>query len=192
MGSWLQWDQDQKARDHALNGLKQGRIRVLVATDVAARGLDIKGIGLVVNYDAAPWPNLYLTCQVTIGHLLVVSFCVSLNSFSFTSWYTYAHVYINVCIRGRVSCCAKEICFVCLHYSITSPLTFVILDILFSVSIPSVLQANNTEDYVHRIGRTGRAGAKGYAVTFLCPSEDGGKVSGIIQANGGCFVCCSC
>mmetsp|Transcript_41769 Transcript_41769/g.90505 ORF Transcript_41769/g.90505 Transcript_41769/m.90505 type:complete len:733 (+) Transcript_41769:70-2268(+) len=86
-------DKDQKARDHALNGLKQGRIRVLVATDVAARGLDIKGIGLVVNYDAA----------------------------------------------------------------------------------------NNTEDYVHRIGRTGRAGAKGYAVTFLCPSEDGGKISGIIQ-----------
>ena len=39
------WCQDQKARDHALNGLKQGRIRVLVATDVAARGLDIKGIG---------------------------------------------------------------------------------------------------------------------------------------------------
>ena len=43
-------------------------------------------------------------------------------------------------------------------------------------------EANNTEDYVHRIGRTGRAGAKGYAVTFLCPSEDGGKISGIIQA----------
>ena len=37
--------QDQRARDQALNGLKQGRIRVLVATDVAARGLDIKGIG---------------------------------------------------------------------------------------------------------------------------------------------------
>lgn len=46
-------------------------------------------------------------------------------------------------------------------------------------------KANNTEDYVHRIGRTGRAGAKGYAVTFLCPSEDGGKVSGIIQV--GCL-----
>lgn len=42
---WFFWCQDQKARDHALNGLKQGRIRVLVATDVAARGLDIKGIG---------------------------------------------------------------------------------------------------------------------------------------------------
>ena len=48
--------------------------------------------------------------------------------------------------------------------------------------LPCSLEANNTEDYVHRIGRTGRAGAKGYAVTFLCPSEDGGKISGIIQA----------
>ena len=36
-------DKDQSERDQALNGLKDGRIRVLVATDVAARGLDIKG-----------------------------------------------------------------------------------------------------------------------------------------------------
>eukprot|EP00913_Durusdinium_trenchii_P004068 g3770.t1 len=76
-----------------LQAARQGRIRVLVATDVAARGLDIKGIGLVVNYDAA----------------------------------------------------------------------------------------NNTEDYVHRIGRTGRAGNKGFAVTFLSPHEDSGKASGIVQ-----------
>ena len=46
-------DKDQRQRDQALNGLKTGHIRVLVATDGAARGLDIKGIGLVVNYDAA-------------------------------------------------------------------------------------------------------------------------------------------
>eukprot|EP00931_Biecheleriopsis_adriatica_P062335 TRINITY_DN3754_c0_g1_i1.p1 TRINITY_DN3754_c0_g1~~TRINITY_DN3754_c0_g1_i1.p1 ORF type:complete len:514 (-),score=114.60 TRINITY_DN3754_c0_g1_i1:5-1486(-) len=85
-------DKDQRERDQALNGLKQGRIRVLVATDVAARGLDIKGIGLVVNYDAA----------------------------------------------------------------------------------------NNTEDYVHRIGRTGRAGVKGYAVTFFT-DEDKWKAKGVIQ-----------
>merc|ERR1712050_215480 len=64
----------------------------LVATDVAARGLDIKGVGLVVNYDAA----------------------------------------------------------------------------------------NNAEDHVHRIGRTGRAGAKGYAVTFITRSE-GYKAAGIIK-----------
>jgi len=82
----------QRQRDQALQGLKSGEFRVLVATDVAARGLDIKGVGLVVNYDAA----------------------------------------------------------------------------------------NNAEDHVHRIGRTGRAGAKGYAVTFLSRSE-AWKAAGIIQ-----------
>jgi superfamily II DNA/RNA helicase len=85
-------DKDQRAREDALNGLKSGRLKVLCATDVAARGLDIKGVGLVINYDAPP----------------------------------------------------------------------------------------NTEDYVHRIGRTGRAGSKGYAVTFLT-SADAGKVRGLID-----------
>lgn len=85
-------DKDQRQRDQALHGLKSGEFRVLVATDVAARGLDIKGVGLVVNYD-----------------------------------------------------------------------------------VP-----NNSEDYVHRIGRTGRAGAKGYAITFLTRS-DGWKAGGIIK-----------
>ena len=35
---------------------------------------------------------------------------------------------------------------------------------------------------MHRIGRTGRAGNKGFAVTFLSPGEDAGKASGIVQA----------
>ncbi|CAE8629870.1 unnamed protein product, partial [Polarella glacialis] len=85
-------DKGQQERDYALDGLKKGRIKVLVATDVAARGLDIKGVGLVVNYDVA----------------------------------------------------------------------------------------NNSEDYVHRIGRTGRAGAKGFAITFLTRA-DGWKAAGMIK-----------
>mmetsp|Transcript_55358 Transcript_55358/g.154178 ORF Transcript_55358/g.154178 Transcript_55358/m.154178 type:complete len:599 (-) Transcript_55358:657-2453(-) len=85
-------DKDQQQRDSALNDLKQGRIKVLVCTDVAARGLDIKGVGLVVNFDPA----------------------------------------------------------------------------------------NNAEDYVHRIGRTGRAGAKGVAMTFLT-AEDGNKARSIVE-----------
>lgn len=91
--SSIHGDKDQRARDEALGGLKSGKLKVLVATDVAARGLDIKGVGLVVNYDAA----------------------------------------------------------------------------------------NNTEDYVHRIGRTGRAGQKGFAVTFLDRRADGGKARGIME-----------
>merc|ERR1719237_441489 len=90
--SSIHGDKDQRQRDQALDGLKQGRIKVLVATDVAARGLDIRGVGLVINYDAA----------------------------------------------------------------------------------------NTTEDYVHRIGRTARAGAKGYAVTLLTKA-DGWKAGGMLK-----------
>mmetsp|Transcript_19468 Transcript_19468/g.45256 ORF Transcript_19468/g.45256 Transcript_19468/m.45256 type:complete len:692 (+) Transcript_19468:76-2151(+) len=85
-------DKDQRQRDEALDNFRSGRVSVLVATDVAARGLDVKGVTLVVNFDPA----------------------------------------------------------------------------------------NNAEDYVHRIGRTGRAGQKGTAITFLTSSE-GNKAKGIIE-----------
>lgn len=85
-------DKDQRQRDEALDNFRSGRVLLLVATDVAARGLDVKGVVLVLNYDPA----------------------------------------------------------------------------------------NNTEDYVHRIGRTGRAGQKGTAVTFLT-SNEGFKAKGIIE-----------
>merc|ERR1719382_2038706 len=85
-------DKDQQQRDAALNDLKQGRIKVLVGTDVAARGLDIKGVGLVVNFDPP----------------------------------------------------------------------------------------GNAEDYVHRIGRTGRAGQKGSAVALIS-ERDTHALRGIIE-----------
>lgn len=76
-------DRSQESRDKALGSFKAGQARVLIATDVAARGLDVKTIRLVVNFDPA----------------------------------------------------------------------------------------NNAEDYVHRIGRTARAGMTGTAVSFLLPNE---------------------
>jgi len=70
-------------RKKALDGFKQRRFRILVATDIAARGIDVKDISLVINFD-----------------------------------------------------------------------------------LP-----DNSEDYVHRIGRTGRAGASGKAISFVVPSQ---------------------
>eukprot|EP00747_Dinoflagellata_sp_TGD_P189723 gnl/TRDRNA2_/TRDRNA2_50416_c0_seq1.p1 gnl/TRDRNA2_/TRDRNA2_50416_c0~~gnl/TRDRNA2_/TRDRNA2_50416_c0_seq1.p1 ORF type:complete len:504 (-),score=108.07 gnl/TRDRNA2_/TRDRNA2_50416_c0_seq1:6-1475(-) len=81
----LHGDMEQRERDHALWAFKQGKAKVLVATDVAQRGLDIRAVQLVVNYDPAA----------------------------------------------------------------------------------------NMEDYVHRIGRTGRAGDTGDAYTFLYENERG-------------------
>jgi superfamily II DNA/RNA helicase len=48
----LHGDMHQSERTRTLNQLRDGRMRVLVATDVAARGIDVPGINLVVNYDA--------------------------------------------------------------------------------------------------------------------------------------------
>lgn len=50
-------DKEQRDRDQALHSFKTGRTPVMLATDVAARGLDIKGVKLVVNYDVAPCPD---------------------------------------------------------------------------------------------------------------------------------------
>ncbi len=77
-------DKSQLDRMKALNAFKEGELEVLVATDVAARGLDVAGVPCVINYD-----------------------------------------------------------------------------------LP-----HNAEDYVHRIGRTGRAGASGEAISFFVPEEE--------------------
>jgi superfamily II DNA/RNA helicase len=79
----LHGDMSQNARNRAIMKMRQGRVRLLVATDVAARGIDVAGISHVINYD-----------------------------------------------------------------------------------LPK-----NAEDYVHRIGRTGRAGASGIAISFVSSRE---------------------
>ena len=43
----------QEQREFALSGLKAGAKDILVATDVAGRGIDIKDVSLVINYDMA-------------------------------------------------------------------------------------------------------------------------------------------
>lgn len=78
-------DRSLSQRREALEGFKRGKYRVLVATDIAARGIDVKGIELVINFD-----------------------------------------------------------------------------------LPDA-----AEDYVHRIGRTGRAGLEGRAVSFATPDQKG-------------------
>src|SRR6202041_3232810 len=79
----LNGDMPQQQRERTVARLKAGQIDILVATDVAARGLDVERIGHVVNYDV-PY---------------------------------------------------------------------------------------DTESYVHRVGRTGRAGRKGEAILFIAPRE---------------------
>ena len=53
-------DRSQRERIEALDGFKSGKFEVLVATDIAARGLDIAGISHVVNYDVPENPEDYV------------------------------------------------------------------------------------------------------------------------------------
>lgn len=56
----LHGDRDMRDRQKALDSFARGEIRVLVATDVAQRGLDIDGISHVINYDVPQHPEDYV------------------------------------------------------------------------------------------------------------------------------------
>lgn len=56
----LHGDMHQGARNRTLDALRRGQVRVLVATDVAARGIDVPGITHVVNYDLPKFPEDYV------------------------------------------------------------------------------------------------------------------------------------
>jgi len=53
-------DRDMKDRVRALDSFREGKVKVLVATDVAQRGLDVEGISHVVNYDTPQDPESYV------------------------------------------------------------------------------------------------------------------------------------
>ncbi len=74
-------NKSQGARQRALENLKSGKIRVLIATDIAARGIDIDGITHVINYEV---PNISESYVHRIGRTaragasgIAISFCDS-------------------------------------------------------------------------------------------------------------------
>ncbi len=56
----LHGDMHQGARNRTLDALRRGQVRVLVATDVAARGIDVPAITHVFNYDLPKFPEDYV------------------------------------------------------------------------------------------------------------------------------------
>lgn len=56
----LNGDMNQQMRERVVEGLKNGRVDIVVATDVAARGLDVERISHVVNYDIPNDPEAYV------------------------------------------------------------------------------------------------------------------------------------
>lgn len=53
-------DKAQGQRERALKGFKDGNLRILVATDIAARGIDIDSLSYVINYDIPNEPETYV------------------------------------------------------------------------------------------------------------------------------------
>jgi ATP-dependent RNA helicase RhlE len=72
-------NKSQNARQRALSNLKAGKIAVLVATDVAARGIDVDDISHVVNYDIPHEPETYVHRIGRTGRAgaqgIAISFC---------------------------------------------------------------------------------------------------------------------
>jgi ATP-dependent RNA helicase RhlE len=53
-------DKSQSQRQRALSDFKAGKVHVMVATDIAARGIDIDQLGMVINYDLPDIPETYV------------------------------------------------------------------------------------------------------------------------------------
>lgn len=72
-------NKSQNARQHALKNFKDGNIRVLVATDIAARGIDIDELGHVINYELPEVSETYVHRIGRTGRAgasgIAISFC---------------------------------------------------------------------------------------------------------------------
>ena len=55
----LQGNMSQSQRDRAMKGFRSGKFDILVATDIAARGIDVSGVSHVINYDVPNTPEAY-------------------------------------------------------------------------------------------------------------------------------------
>ena len=76
----------QAARVKALDGFKDGSIKVLVATDIAARGIDVSELELVVNYDLPNIPETYVHRIGRTGRAEASGEAVSFCSAEERSW----------------------------------------------------------------------------------------------------------
>lgn len=78
-GAAIHGNKSQAARQKALEAFKDGKLKVLVATDIAARGIDIDQLSLVINYDLPNVPETYVHRIGRTGRAsasgVAISFC---------------------------------------------------------------------------------------------------------------------
>jgi ATP-dependent RNA helicase RhlE len=77
--SAIHGNKSQGQRERALQGFRDGKVRVLIATDIAARGIDVEGVTHVVNFDLPNVPESYVhrigrTARAGAGGI-AIAFC---------------------------------------------------------------------------------------------------------------------
>ncbi len=96
----LHGEKDQKDRALALDGFKQGQTRILIATDVSARGIDIPDVNYVINYDLPDKNENYVHRVGRTGRGvkkgIAVSFCSTEEKERFESIQTFLNKKIEV------------------------------------------------------------------------------------------------
>ena len=99
--STLHSDRTQKERDRALADFKNRRTSILVATDIASRGLDISGVGCVINYNVPEHPEDYVHRIGRTGRANTDGFAITLFSSDETSFLKRIEAFINSRIERR-------------------------------------------------------------------------------------------
>ncbi|MDA3941909.1 MAG: DEAD/DEAH box helicase [Bacteroidetes bacterium] len=74
----LHGDLSQVQRDHVMNHFREGNLQILVATDVAARGLDVNNLTHVINYSLPDDPESYVHRSGRTGRADKTGVCISL------------------------------------------------------------------------------------------------------------------
>src|SRR3989442_10935103 len=98
----LHGDKSQGARTQALDGFRCGGVEVLVATDIAARGLDVEGISHVVNFDVPAMPEDYVHRIGRTARAEATGDAISLASFEDVACVRAIERLIGVTIPCRV------------------------------------------------------------------------------------------
>ncbi len=99
--STLHSDRTQKERDRALADFKNHKTAILVATDIASRGLDISGVGCVINYNVPEHAEDYVHRIGRTGRANTDGFAITLYSSDETSFLKKIEAFINAKIERR-------------------------------------------------------------------------------------------
>lgn len=99
----------QNQRETTLAGFRGGQFNVLVATDVAARGLDINGVELVLQIEPPKDPETYIHRSGTLANLCMVKYtqtysCIVLRSRSPLSFVVHKLFRTSLSWTSSISC----------------------------------------------------------------------------------------